>query len=797
MADTEGTHPLHTAWSIWELREMSKGNYADKLHKLCTFKTVEDFWGYWNNLPKPSQVLNDGVTKKKLGDRAIESFCFFREGITPEWEDPINLSGGEWQLQAEELDHLWDKLVLGMIGETIDPDNEITGARIIHKNKKDQHSYRFELWLRSRDINLADVIRNDMLDCLNTDNKGKAITRADCVHKTHNALELRVQCTIKGELRSSGSGKRGNAKSKNADGYIWRQDSGVIKWYLTTKELKALKSKAPTLKLYVFGIGDEVHSLGWFFMDLRTPDTALRWIKLVNSKYSGEIHVSSQLRKAPSFPSIPPPPPQQHDLPVVPPTTTGEDDCLDIRDHPDAIYVLSIVVEGATHMGPMVEALLKRCSPLELHAILAKGFWLSYSIFDVVVQTDVFHTLDVAGFDVIRDSFRLKSSLPALAALFTDMAVLPIFLCTVDRILCQVQASLDLVVESHLVYATTEESSAVASSKTAVLLSVAVDGHQVATADIPTHPIRVLSPVGNQPHVAILRNAQGVAVGEVGYECPTEPSRTDAAKLVRGGYSLQLDVVSIKATAAAAWPSDETVVYVQFPHPFYTGPTVHTVTLVSVGYDLVTSEGVLLSENTAEHDLTGLSNMRFDRLSSAHLQLPVMFHVLVKSSKSASTTDDPPICVGHALLSLQYLMHATLSYECDVCGDTMSDWTTHANHLDDVGGRTTTLYKPFTTCDVYVPVMEATPVAILHVRDAQQEYMGLEKKLRQTLHDLDVRERSLTKAEEALQHKLTVQKQEMDIVSRKSKSETQHAMSLVEQQKQSSDLIRQQMEDRA
>ncbi|ETV73224.1 hypothetical protein H257_12026 [Aphanomyces astaci] len=255
-----------------------------------------------------------------------------------------------------------------------------------------------------------------------------------------DALELRVQCTINGELRSSGSGKRGNAKSKNADGYIWRQDSGVIKWYLTAKELKALKSKAPTLKLYVFGIGDEVHSLGWFFMDLRTPDTALRWIKLVNSKYSGEIHVSSQLRKAPPFPSsIPPPPPQQHDLPVVPPTTTDEDDCLDIGDDPDAIYVLSIVVEGATHMGPMVEALLKRCSPLELHAILAKGFWLSYSIFDVVVQTDVFHTLDVAGFDVIRDSFRLKSSLPALAALFTDMAVLPMFLCTVDRILCRTE----------------------------------------------------------------------------------------------------------------------------------------------------------------------------------------------------------------------------------------------------------------------------------------------------------------------------------------------------------------------
>ncbi|RHY23112.1 hypothetical protein DYB36_001477 [Aphanomyces astaci] len=579
-----------------------------------------------------------------------------------------------------------------------------------------------------------------------------------------DALELRVQCTINGELRSSGSGKRGNAKSKNADGYIWRQDSGVIKWYLTAKELKALKSKAPTLKLYVFGIGDEVHSLGWFFMDLRTPDTALRWIKLVNSKYSGEIHVSSQLRKAPSFPSsIPPPPPQQLDLPVVPPTTTGEDDCLDIGDHPDAIYVLSIVVEGATHMGPMVEALLKRCSPLELHAILAKGFWLSYSIFDVVVQTDVFHSLDVAGFDVIRDSFRLKSSLPALAALFTDMAVLPIFLCTVDRILYEDVSKLkdipfisflyltlqdelptlpSAVVQFHghqerIVFDTIthqqqehgggvvahtgrfadgtwpttlllEESSAAASSKTAaVLLSVAVDGHHVATADIPTHPIsrpRVLSPVGNQTHMAVLWNAQGVAVGEVGYECPTEPSRTDATKLVRGGYSLQLDVVTIKATATAAWPSesDETVVY---------------------------------GCNCAQ------------TLQRERVQFTAEKKAWEIWKRKQQTALDQAEAKRMEALEAEWALREKERLQT--------------------------------------------------VRDAQQEYVALEKKLRQTLHDLDVRERSLTKAEEALQHKLTVQKQEMDIVSRKSKSETQHAMSLVEQQKQSSDLIRQQMEDRA
>lgn len=55
------THALHTAWTIWEQRELSKGMaWADKLFKLCTFNTVEEFWGYWNNIPKPRCGLLGG-----------------------------------------------------------------------------------------------------------------------------------------------------------------------------------------------------------------------------------------------------------------------------------------------------------------------------------------------------------------------------------------------------------------------------------------------------------------------------------------------------------------------------------------------------------------------------------------------------------------------------------------------------------------------------------------------------------------------------------------------------------------
>lgn len=47
-------YPLETAWSIWELREQQKNlSYADTLFKMCTFKTVGKFWGYWNNILKP------------------------------------------------------------------------------------------------------------------------------------------------------------------------------------------------------------------------------------------------------------------------------------------------------------------------------------------------------------------------------------------------------------------------------------------------------------------------------------------------------------------------------------------------------------------------------------------------------------------------------------------------------------------------------------------------------------------------------------------------------------------------
>ncbi|KAF0698037.1 Aste57867_11318 [Aphanomyces stellatus] len=795
-----------------------------------------------------------------------------------------------------------------------------------------------------------------------------------------DALELRVQCTINGELRSTGSASR-LAKGK-ADGYAWRQESGRISWHLTTKELKLLKSKSPTLKLYVFAIGDEVHSLGWFFMDLRTPDTALRWVKLVNSKYSGEIQVSSQLRKAPPPSAVPAG--GTVAAVFVDATPDDMDECLVVGENPLAVYVLSIVVEGARQMGAMVEHLLKKCSPLELKAIIERGFWLSYSIFDVVVQTDVFHSLDVAAFDVIRDSFRLKSSVAALKTMLQSMKVLPVFLCTVDRILCRVEIpvaewiSPDVQDNDFSPLRLTGPFSFLPSLDTKGMsmgqVLVFVDLHQEKILDIPRglHPTLEADTTTQSPpptttyvavnyvalfdehlpssltmklqdheqtirfdthhvfrhlqtanleafsfhlpstdemvkmilsdeihrtftacidprdasHTVSIQDEQGIDVGVCGLSWHASPLSSIQSSMDVAHFALRVQVASIKYAKVSS------PVHVEYAHPFYPGPILHTNTTAPL-------------KPQEEIELMGGDTL-FDRVSKPQLQLPIVFHVV--GSDSA--------VMGHAVLSLQYLLHAALQYECQMCGEILTDWTTHDKH------DTPALYRPFSSCDVYVPVMataaSATQIAVVHVlakfmhperlsdeglrqetsavvapissditiamdpstpqvhrggnmdettktlpstqsaghvctcafamqkeraafaaekkawevtkrkqqaaleqmeakrmesleaewalrekermqavREAQQEYVALEKKLRQTLHDLDLRERALVKAEETLQHKLVVQKQEMDILQRKSKSETQHALSLADQQKQTSDLLRQQMEDRA
>lgn len=164
---SSGPHPLQNQWVVWEHVKVQNKGYNAGLSQLLDFKSVESFWRFFNNYPKPSEIFFDGATEKLLtreGEtegRRIEGLSIFKKGIAPAWEDAANKNGADYTLRSindtKLLDTYWENLCLGIIGETIDEGDEICGIRVVDKSKR-RCDFRIEIWLRSQDRNVGDLI---------------------------------------------------------------------------------------------------------------------------------------------------------------------------------------------------------------------------------------------------------------------------------------------------------------------------------------------------------------------------------------------------------------------------------------------------------------------------------------------------------------------------------------------------------------------------------------------------------------------------------------------------------------
>ena len=108
---------------------------------------------------------------------SLMCFSIFREGVRPMWEDKRNNDGGEWYfrgfLPLGDLDAYWEESILGLIGETLDPSDELCGVRIIDKSRVHsgkphvRAAYRLELWFKtSTDHALREEIKKRWTKCL-------------------------------------------------------------------------------------------------------------------------------------------------------------------------------------------------------------------------------------------------------------------------------------------------------------------------------------------------------------------------------------------------------------------------------------------------------------------------------------------------------------------------------------------------------------------------------------------------------------------------------------------------------
>eukprot|EP00658_Telonema_sp_P-2_P047952 TRINITY_DN364_c0_g3_i2.p1 TRINITY_DN364_c0_g3~~TRINITY_DN364_c0_g3_i2.p1 ORF type:complete len:183 (-),score=36.05 TRINITY_DN364_c0_g3_i2:220-768(-) len=113
--------------------------------------TIAGFWQYFNNIPQPDSFFASRAERRKLvGARRVDALSLFREGVRPEWEDPMNLPGGEVLFRSDRLElvqSIWYELVLAVIGNCIPVGNgEILGVRVIDKSAKSKIEYRIEVW---------------------------------------------------------------------------------------------------------------------------------------------------------------------------------------------------------------------------------------------------------------------------------------------------------------------------------------------------------------------------------------------------------------------------------------------------------------------------------------------------------------------------------------------------------------------------------------------------------------------------------------------------------------------------
>lgn len=68
------------------------------------------------------------------------------------------------------IDTYWEELLLGVVGETIDPVNTITGVRVVDKSSKGKFAYRVEVWFEcNQDSNpqLVEALKENITSALN------------------------------------------------------------------------------------------------------------------------------------------------------------------------------------------------------------------------------------------------------------------------------------------------------------------------------------------------------------------------------------------------------------------------------------------------------------------------------------------------------------------------------------------------------------------------------------------------------------------------------------------------------
>jgi len=147
-------HKLQYTYVLWYIGKTNYQQYDLTLRKIGRFASVEQFWALYSHIVRPSDL------------HSPSDFFLFKEGIKPMWEHKGNCNGGQWVVRLNKglAARCWENLILAILGEQFNVGDEICGAGVSMRPKKDCIS----LWHKtSGDNEACERVRDGMRKVLN------------------------------------------------------------------------------------------------------------------------------------------------------------------------------------------------------------------------------------------------------------------------------------------------------------------------------------------------------------------------------------------------------------------------------------------------------------------------------------------------------------------------------------------------------------------------------------------------------------------------------------------------------
>ncbi len=155
----EPTDPLRLG-DIWF--EAYQGYVGWDVVQVFDFEFAYEFWQGVNWTPRVSELLSSATSPRTVQAHPIgniKSIFTFRSYELTQREPTVSEMGAPGMavvyryevsdLTAENLNHEWEEIRLGAIGESINKDSRaLQGVRLLDRTKQKKVSHRFEMWCK-------------------------------------------------------------------------------------------------------------------------------------------------------------------------------------------------------------------------------------------------------------------------------------------------------------------------------------------------------------------------------------------------------------------------------------------------------------------------------------------------------------------------------------------------------------------------------------------------------------------------------------------------------------------------